>query len=161
MSSKLSQRMIGSQWLQTVANSKYLNKYQPVSPKRKSQKSRIWAETRQAKTRPLIQIGMSKLNNRGIRINRSLHRLLRRKNLNLEASRLGNRIKSRHQIKNLMLRVNSMGIRSNKVIPLLVIMETFRLRVRRMTTKSIHWRNLLINKKIQWKSSKYHKWHSR
>jgi hypothetical protein len=134
-----------------VANSKYLNKYQPVSPKRKSKRSRKpWAETRQAKTRFLIEMGMSKLNNRvGIRINRSLHRLLRRKNLNLEASRLGNRIKSREEIKNLRLRVNRMGIRSNKAIPLLVRMETFHLRVRRMTTKSIHRRNLLINKKIQ------------
>jgi hypothetical protein len=46
-------------------------------------------------------------------------------------------------------RVNNMGISSNKSIPLLVIMETFRLRVSRMTKKSIHRRNLLINKKIQ------------
>jgi hypothetical protein len=137
-----------------VANSKYLNKYQPVSPKRKSKRSRKpWAETRQAKTRFLIEIGMSKLNNRvinwGNRRKISLHRRLGRKRLNLEASRLGNRIKSREEIKNLKPRVKSMGISSKKAISLLVIMETFRLRVRRMTTKSIHRRNLLINKKIQ------------
>jgi len=68
---------------------------------------------------------------------------------NLEARRLVNSSNKREKIKNLKLRVKSVGISSNKSIPLLLIMETFRLRVRRMTKKSIHRRNLLINKKIQ------------
>jgi len=101
-----------------------------------------WAETRQAKSRFLIQMEMSKLNYRvinwGMRINRNLHCRMGMKIFNLEARRLGNSSNKREKIKNLKLRVKSVGISSNKSIPLLLIMETFRLRVRRMTKKSIH-----------------------